>query len=413
MTTVDDARGPARPAARADQAEGEALASRPPQQVDCLVVHQFDAARPSPGGIDTCIRGLVRYAPKDLTMAIVGVDSGAPVIGRRLGEWELLEIGGRAVWFLPVARLDPGNQSRRVPHSVRLMAGVARYRSRIPQARIVQAHRADTATALRTLLGIPLVYFIHTQRAGLTSATSDSIWRFAGRAHAAMERSVISGADGVVVFNPDYAEVVKEQNRFAMFSPTWFDPALLRWSDVPAQPHRIVWVGRLEEPKDPALALEVFSRLLETSPDLPWTLEIVGAGTLAADLQARLTELPEPVAARIRLRGRLTPAEVAEVMGGSGVFLMTSHAGYEGFPMVLVEALASGLPSVVTDGSDTGGMITAGRNGAVSHRDPGALAAAIVQAAGYDRHVARKSADEFSAPELVGRIFDATFPAEN
>ncbi|QTE28909.1 glycosyltransferase [Pengzhenrongella sicca] len=411
MTTVDDARSLAQDGV-GDEMVDQSAPEGPTQQVDCLIVHQFDAARPSPGGIDTCIRGLITYSPAGMTIAIAGVDSGAPVAGRTLGVWELHQIGGRDVWFLPVARLDPGNQARLIPHALRLMAGVSKYRSRLPQASVIHAHRADTALAVRTLLGHPLVYFIHTQEGGLTSATSDSVWRFAGRAHAAMERSVVGGAAGVVVFNPAYAEVVHEHNELAIFSPTWFDPALLAWADEPAEPHRVVWVGRLEEPKDPALALEVFSRLLEAGDDLPWTLEIVGAGTLATDLETKVAALPAHVAERVRLRGRLTPREVAEVMGGSGVFLMTSHPGYEGFPMVLVEALASGLPAVVTEGSDTGGIISRGLNGMVSARDPGLLAAAIMSAVSYDRDVVRKSADAYSAPELVGRIFDATFPTE-
>jgi glycosyltransferase involved in cell wall biosynthesis len=69
------------------------------------------------------------------------------------------------------------------------------------------------------------------------------------------------------------------------------------------------------------------------------------------------------VARRITLRGRLGPADLAEVRGRSGVFLMTSHSGYEGFPRVLVEAMATGLPAVVTDGSDTGGLVHQGVSG--------------------------------------------------
>ncbi|HEY8721508.1 glycosyltransferase family 4 protein [Pengzhenrongella sp.] len=412
MTTIDNSRGNADALVGAEAANETDSGSVRPQLVDRLVVHQFDAARPSPGGIDTCIRGLCRYAPLGTTIAIVGVDAGGEVSGRRLGAWERHDLGGRQIWFMPVATLDPSDQRRLVPHSLRLMAGVARYRARLPRARVVQAHRADTAMALRTLLGRPLAYFIHTQEAGLTSATSDSIWRFAKHAHAAVERSLVGAAEGVVVFNPDYAKTVQQHNSRAIFSPTWFDPAIVRGGERPSDPYRVVWVGRLEEPKDPSLALEAFGRLLDLDSGLPWTLEFVGAGTLADDLAARVAALPDDVAARVRLRGRLAPEAVAEVLGGSGVFLMTSHAGYEGFPRVLVEALASGLPAVVTEGSDTGGMITSGENGLVTDRDPRRLAAAIARAVTFDRHAASQSARAYGAPQLVGRIFDATSPAQ-
>jgi hypothetical protein len=68
------------------------------------------------------------------------------------------------------------------------------------------------------------------------------------------------------------------------------------------------------------------------------------------------------------------------------VFLMTSHAGYEGFPRVLVEAMAAGLPAVVTEGSDTGGLIQQGVSGFVYGRDPEELADAIRAARGLDPH---------------------------
>ena len=116
--------------------------------------------------------------------------------------------------------------------------------------------------------------------------------------------------------------------------------------------------ARLEIPKDPELAIRSFAALVADDPDAPWTLEMIGSGTLLPVLQAQIAALPPDVARRITLRGRLGPADLAEARGRSGVFLMTSHSGYEGFPRVLVEAMATGLPAVVTDGSDTGGPST-------------------------------------------------------
>jgi len=384
------------------------LRADPPGVVDRLVVHQIDLARQSPGGIETCIRGLVRHAPEDVTFAIVGVDAGGVVEGRRLGQWEQHRVGERVVWFLPVVRLDPGDQRRRIPHSARLAAGLVRYRHALPASTVVQAHRADVAAVASRVLRRPLAYFVHTQEHGLTGATSDSFWRRAGSVHARVEHSLLKNARSVVVFNPDFAETAQSINPDAMFSPTWFDPTLVRYRAQALHPQRVIWVGRLEQPKDPALAIESFRRLLQSAPDQDWTLDVVGTGTQLPDLERLVTELPPEVGGRVRLLGRLAPEDVATAMADAGVFLMTSHPGYEGFPRVLVEAMASGLPAVVTDGSDTGSLVRSGHNGfVVSERNPDDLAHAISEASALHRSAARDTASVYAAPRLVARIVGA------
>ena len=379
----------------------------PPAHVDRLIVHQFDPARSSPGGIDTCLRGMCRYLPDGLDVAVVGVDTGVGHPGRVLGRWERHDLGdGRPFWFLPVAALDPADGSRRVPHSVRLLAGVARHRRRLPQADIVQVHGLNSALGLRALLRRPQAYFIHTQEQGLTGSTSDSFWRFTGDAHGALERRTVGAARDVVVFNEDYAGTVRTWNPRARFSPTWFDPALITdLPDAERDPHSIIWVGRLEVPKDPALAVAAFAALVDADPEEPWRLELLGQGTLLEQVRAQVDALHPSVAGRISVPGRVAPPEVARRMGTAGVFLMTSHPGYEGYPRVLVEAMASGLPSVVTDGSDTGGLVVDGRTGWVCGRDPQELAGRVREAAQLDRAVVRAAVADLSAPVLIDRIY--------
>ena len=74
---------------------------------------------------------------------------------------------------------------------------------------------------------------------------------------------------------------------------------------------RLVWVGRLEIPKDPQLAVRAFAHLALENPDEPWTLEIIGSGALRPVLEQQIAALPATVAERITLRGRLAPPEVA------------------------------------------------------------------------------------------------------
>jgi glycosyltransferase involved in cell wall biosynthesis len=379
--------------------------ARPPGVVDRVFVHQFDPARPSPGGIDTCLRGISRYLPDGQRVAVIGVDTGAGPEGRELGKWELHKLGENAFWFLPVARLDPADQKRRIPHSVRLAGGLMKYRKRVPRHELLQVHRMDTAAILRWMLPGEQVYFVHTQENGLVGATSDSFWRHFGGIHQRLERSVVRNAKTVVVFNEDYAKTVKAWNSNTRFSPTWYDPALVVADGGHEKPYEIVWVGRLEVPKDPALAIAAFAEVVALDSSTPWTLSLLGSGTLFADVEAQVSKLPAAIANRVALRGRVSPDEVARNMASAGLFLMTSHAGYEGYARVLVEAMASGLPAVVTEGSDTGHLVVDAITGYTCTRSPAELATCIIEAQAISRRAVVAAVQDLDGPSLVARIF--------
>ncbi|NKR53534.1 WecB/TagA/CpsF family glycosyltransferase [Rhodococcus hoagii] len=389
--------------------QGRSMTECIPPELDRLIVHQFDPVNPSPGGIDTCLRGICKYFPDGVRIGIVGIDGAASETtqGRVLGRWEKHVVGDRQIWFLPVARLDPGNQRRVVPHSLRLVLGVMKYRRRIPSFRLLQAHRMDTAAALKPIFRRPLAYFVHTQDSGLTGETSDSIWRYASKIHAAMEHHVVRRADDVVVFNPDYAAQLGQHNPSTIFSPTWFDPSVVQEISPARDQHRVLWVGRVEEPKDPMLAIETFVKLATLGDE--WKLDVVGGGTLLPAIVAKVQSMPEELRSRVTVHGRLSPDEVARVMAECSVFLMTSHAGYEGYPRVLVESLASGLSAVVTEGADTGRLIVDGTNGyTVRQRDPRLLAEAIVDSLSCDSKAAIQTVASLQAPVVIERIFNAS-----
>ena len=375
--------------------------------IDRLVVQQYDPLRGSTiGGIDTCLRGVLDYAPADVRLAVVGVDDSGR--GIPLGRWHTFRRGDREIAFLPVARIDTTRPKGWIPYSARLIAGLLRYRTRIPRPATVQAHRVDVGLFVRLLFRGPLVYCIHTQRGGLLGPTSDSFWRFTGGLHERLDRLIARRAARVIVFNPDYARVVRRWNPSTVSAPTWFDPAITTERAPDADSHAVIWVGRLEVPKDPLLAVRAFAALVRDEPDEPWTLQLVGSGTLRPDVEAEVAALPPDVARRITLPGRLDPVTLARARARCGVFLMTSHAGYEGFPRVLVEAMAVGLPAVVTEGSDTGGLIDEGVSGFVCRRDPGALAGALRAARELDRSKVADAVAALSAPRVVREVF---FPA--
>ncbi|WP_022878268.1 glycosyltransferase family 4 protein [Microbacterium sp. B19] len=378
--------------------------SPPPAQVDRLIVHQFDPARPSPGGIDTCLRGVCRYIPEGYHVAVAGVDTGSGPAGRRVGQWERHRMGVQEFWFLPVTVLDPADQARRIPHAVRVVGGLLRHRRALPRHRVLQVHRMDTAAVLDVVFRAPQLYCIHTQENGLVGRTSDSFWRFLGGAHQRLERRVVTKAAAIVVFNEAYTEIVRRWNDRAVFSPTWYDPALIVPNGPHADDHAILWVGRLEVPKDPQLAVRVLEAVAKADPESPWSLHLLGSGTLADEVAAVVATLPEGIRERVHLHGRVKPEDVARRMSEADLFLMTSYAGYEGYPRVLVEAMASGLPAVVTEGSDTGGIVVDGVTGFTCDRDPENLAAALLRAKSIDRAQVTAAVAELDAPTLVERM---------
>jgi glycosyltransferase involved in cell wall biosynthesis len=106
---------------------------------------------------------------------------------------------------------------------------------------------------------------------------------------------------------------------------------------------QILSVGRLDEEKNPLLMADVLAQLHER--DQRWCLVVCGEGTLAAALAGRLRDLG--VADATHLRGHVGLQDgLWDLYRTSQVFLHISRT--EGFPQVLVEAFASGIPVVAT-----------------------------------------------------------------
>jgi glycosyltransferase involved in cell wall biosynthesis len=274
----------------------------------------------------------------------------------------------------------------------------------LPDAEVVQAHRADLVLFLLLLLRRPVCYFIHNQATGLTSSTSDSFWRWLAPVHHLVEGLAVRRAVRTTVFNPDYADQLRRRGVSAVSAPTWWDPALVVPGQEASSRERIVlWVGRLERPKDPHLAVQVCRSLVSRPGGRGWSMRILGHGSLFDELQDVVAGLPEEE--RPVLLGAVTPEVVAAEMGRAHTLLMTSHPGYEGYPRALVEGMASGLIPVVTEGSDTAGLVSPDL-GAVTDRDPAAIAEAVLATSGVDREAVRSAVAHLSAPRIIADVLE-------
>ncbi len=168
-------------------------------------------------------------------------------------------------------------------------------------------------------------------------------------------------------------------------------------ADLPAG-RRMLFVGRLDERKGFRVAVAAFERLAGRFPDL--VLVAVGDGPEAAAARA----LPEAVRQRVVLVGRVANEDLHGYEAAADVFVAPSVGG-ETFGVVLVEAMAAGVPVVASDIRGYDEVIRAGEGVLVPPRDPGALADAVARILD-DPQAARELAD-------AGRVRARTYSWES
>ena len=141
------------------------------------------------------------------------------------------------------------------------------------------------------------------------------------------------------------------------------------WTPPPprARSGTIVCAGRLTAQKDFALALRAFALL-----GGDWRLVILGDGELRATLEDAARSLG--VAERVEFLGHVP--DIGPWLAQADVLLCSSR--YEGYPAVLIEALAAGVPVVTTPCSPSLDEIMRHPSfGVVAAAEPGQLAGAL------------------------------------
>jgi len=166
----------------------------------------------------------------------------------------------------------------------------------------------------------------------------------------------------------------------------------------------LLWVGRLDPQKGFPIMVRAFGRLATEFPDLSLVVAGDGRDRHATDL------LNEDARTRVRMLGSVPNVELPAYLAAADVFASPA-TGHESFGIVLVEALAAGVPVVASDIPGYREVIRAGVDGLlVPPSDAAALASAIRRvlaepdlASGL-AHAGRARAREFSWDVVVPRI---------
>ena len=283
---------------------------------------------------------------------------------------------------------------RRRPHAMQIsmwpltVLGIVAHRLARSQARLVTSDHAALSKhvppsrprAYRLLAwSTRLFYPLADARILVANDAADDLARLSGLDRASLE----------VVYNP----VGRPP---AALPPAPHIEAL--WGEAE---RRILTVGALKAQKNHALLVRSFARVFKGAPA---KLMILGQGELRNPLESLVAELG--VADQVLLPGFAT--DPWPYYASAHLFALSSD--YEGYPLVLIEALRSGLPIVSTDcESGPREILAGGRYGTlVPVGDEAALATALEHAFGreLDREALRARAEAISGQTTSDRYLE-------
>ena len=299
-----------------------------------------------------------------------------------------------------LARL--GGRPRRSAHLLQLAALALRARDLLPaDATRLHAHFAnDAATVARylsLLAGLPY---------GVTAHAYDIFQE------TALLGPNLAGADRVFTVSRANLEHLSSRartegwraERFALLR-CGIDLAEFTYRDPPPPrvPARLVCVARLIPKKGHAALLEALALLRAEGRSIE--LELIGEGPLRSPLEARAARAD--LAGAVRWLGSLPESQVAESMRGADVAVLASRIAEDGdrdgLPVVLVEAMALGVPVVGTRVAGIPELISEATGWLAPPDRPDLLAAALGEA------LAAPAAERIARARRARRVVESEY----
>jgi glycosyltransferase involved in cell wall biosynthesis len=228
--------------------------------------------------------------------------------------------------------LDYAGPASLLPCAWKLRRIIRRYRPALVRA---QLFTASLVARLATPRGTPLVFSIHNPM------SEDSYTK--NRLALPLEKLTYRKRHALIAVSrsalEDFGRWVGVRGKSFILpnfiSDAYFDAAKVR--GTPTGPLRLVAVGMLKAQKNYAYLIEAFRRMRGEEV----SLDIFGDGPLRAELQGAIDADGLP----IRLLGKR--ADIHNLLGGYDLYVMPSR--YEGFGIAPVEAMAAGLPLLLSD----------------------------------------------------------------
>lgn len=188
---------------------------------DLGLVGTIDADRELPGGTESVIRTMVRYADPAMRIGLIGVRRGQT--RGRIGHWEGARVDGRDVSFYPALALPSDGRAGRAPTTLRLAAALG-VRQPAGDFEQLHYHRLELATIPTPRQQAAIrVAWVHGD--GVSHlAPGRSRWSSAARLYWPMARIAARSVSSVLVTSPEGARNLSRRLGKGSYCPTWYDP---------------------------------------------------------------------------------------------------------------------------------------------------------------------------------------------
>lgn len=181
-------------------------------------------------------------------------------------------------------------------------------------------------------LGVPVIV---TEHIDARYYSLGKIWSILRKILYPFASSMVAVSNGVLESFPKY------MRRNAVVIPNPINSIKINRIQSKRERKTIIGIGRLTYQKGFDLLIRAFGRIKEKHSD--WDLVIYGEGPLRNDMEKIVTDLN--LQKRIKLLGLVT--DPAEKLSAADIFVLSSR--FEGFGIVIIEAMACGLPVISFD----------------------------------------------------------------
>jgi glycosyltransferase involved in cell wall biosynthesis len=373
------------------------------------IFYQYDPWHPTIGGIQTLISSFIKYASPDFKLRLVGISSAPTLDSAQLGKWQLAELQGKEVLFMPLFHLLNDNVRHPIPTTLKYTLALAK---RNFASDFMHFHRLEPSVVALTWSGRKTL-FIHNdiqRQMQSRGAANGILWQRVPFLYQRLERQLIGQFDQVLscylesaqLYQKRYPDISRrvrwiknsvDQEFFYALPPSLRGQRRIELAhqlDLASDTQFILFAGRLHPQKDPLLLVQAIAQLHHPNVHLL----IAGDGELEAAVRTEIERLN--LSKRVSLLGSVSHSELVKLYQVADAFVLTSC--YEGFPVSVLEALACGTP-IVTSATGEIPRVLNGQGGLVySERSPAAVAESIHTVLSHPQRFSSQSCVQVAKP---------------